>query len=243
MDDDLHKDLFGADHLSDSNSDLDILLDEGEILERNLVLNLPIPPSLQLLGHQPECITDIPGLLISRNLISPDLCALYFNWLESRYFSSSLGSSINGINQGLHFGTLLNPATPLGYLAYIARQLLPGHEFNQAIINMYDPGQGIGDHVDLLRFGDGICGFSFGCAAQMRMIKVDGDVRKRAERYAEEKEGSSGYLVDVRVGDVYVLSREARFQWTHGFPRRIGEVDNVLGRRISVTLRWLLIDS
>ncbi|KAJ1811701.1 hypothetical protein LPJ56_001425 [Coemansia sp. RSA 2599] len=141
---------------------------------------------------------------------------------------------------------MADPSTPLGYLAHICAGvsgLLPTQlqrrVYDQGIINLYDSGEGIGDHIDLLRFEDGICGFSFGSAATMRMMPA-GDI-ERASRYAEEIDGlEECVLIRLEAGDLYAFSGDARYRWTHGFPRQIEGADNVCGRRISVTLRKLL---
>ncbi|PIA16507.1 hypothetical protein COEREDRAFT_42663 [Coemansia reversa NRRL 1564] len=114
--------------------------------------------------------------------------------------------------------------------------------FDQAIINLYDSGEGIGDHIDLLRFADGIVGFNFGSPATMRLRPVvDASDRERAVRYAEElhNDCANQVIVKLQPGDVYALSGDARFHWTHGFPAFIDGATNVSGRRISVTLRKL----
>ncbi|KAJ2225509.1 hypothetical protein IWW45_007841 [Coemansia sp. RSA 485] len=191
--------------------------------------------------------TDLDFLLEGR---SPTLSNLYFDWLEAEYFphtseNPSAGDQ-NRVNQGMHFGTLSDPSTPLGYLAHICSKvtgLLPeqlqSRVYDQGIINLYDPGEGIGDHIDLLRFEDGICGFSFGGSASMRMILAT-DV-ERAARYAKEVNDEQGECVwaRVRAGDLYAFAGDARYRWTHGFPKQIDGKDNVSGRRISVTLRKL----
>ncbi|KAJ2785155.1 hypothetical protein GGI15_002015 [Coemansia interrupta] len=182
--------------------------------------------------------TTIPGFHLYRTHLPPTLLASYTTWLTARYFSSPTS------NQAMHFGPLLDPTTPLGYLARLCRPLRHNPlAFDQAIVNMYAAGEGIGDHVDLRRFMDGICGVSFGAPAVMRLARVmGGGGGGWQERYAEEVEGEDAVYVEVRPGDVYVLEGEARWKWTHGFPRQIEGRDNVVGRRISVTLRTLVPD-
>ncbi|KAJ2084270.1 hypothetical protein H4R24_000212 [Coemansia sp. RSA 988] len=205
-------------------------------------------------SHKEE--THVSGLALYRRALDPDLCSRYFNWLSSEYFSQTpqLGSECNReprLNQGMHFGSLNDTNTPFGYLAQLSQALhglLPARiyqrevMFDQAIINLYDAGEGIGDHIDLLRFADGIVGFSFGSAATMRMRPVvNASDRERAAHYAEEMHDTCANEVRIRLqpGDVYALSGDARLHWTHGFPAFVDGVANVSGRRISVTLRKL----
>ncbi|KAJ1729481.1 hypothetical protein LPJ72_004954 [Coemansia sp. Benny D160-2] len=206
----------------------------------------------------------VPGLAVYRSMLGPRLSRLFFAWLSAKYFRTTPVAGTQGsgggvpdgprINQGMHFGALADRRTPLGFLAALAAargghlHLHGGQVFDQAIINLYDPGEGIGDHIDLLRFGDGVVGFSFGGSATMRMRELHGaeDIA-RASRYAheeEEEEEGEGCLSHVAVGldagDVYAMAGDARYRWTHGFPATIGGRSNVQSRRISVTLRRLL---
>jgi 2OG-Fe(II) oxygenase superfamily len=122
----------------------------------------------------------------------------------------------------------------------------------QAIINLYRPGEGIASHVDLLRrFGDGIVGVSLG--------EGEGGVAMRFARAAEGREAGGGngdrdeFEVWLPSRSVLVLTREARYEWTHGIAARLrdkvedGEEKEggrwqwqERGVRVSVTFRWLL---
>ncbi|KAJ2017088.1 hypothetical protein IWW57_005419, partial [Coemansia sp. S610] len=188
----------------------------------------------------------IPGLVIYRNVLSAGQCAQYYSWLTTEYFADTTDRRAN---QGMHFGALTDPDTPLGRLGQISttlQRLLPASVlarpvvFDQAIINLYDPGEGIGDHVDLLRFDDGVVGFSFGGSATMRMRQVRGDMQ-RAATYARELESvdPDEVAVALHAGDVYAMSGEARYRWTHGIPKTVRGEANIQDRRISVTLRKL----
>ncbi|KAJ2891426.1 hypothetical protein IWW38_003624 [Coemansia aciculifera] len=182
----------------------------------------------------------IPGLRIYRNLLSADLSTQYFSWLTHAYFHTP-GSTTN---QGLHFGTF-DKATPLGRLSTISQTLItPSMDFlfDQAIVNLYERGEGIGDHVDLQRFDSCVVGFSFGATAVMRLRPVR-DRQTAATAYARELDFADPAEIQVvlRAGDVYILEGEARYGWTHGIPKTVGGGKvNIESRRISVTLRKLV---
>ncbi|KAI0092122.1 hypothetical protein BDY19DRAFT_579727 [Irpex rosettiformis] len=123
----------------------------------------------------------------------------------------------------------------------------------QVIVNFYKPGEGITPHVDLLdRFGDGIIGVSLGSGCVMQFVKVDADSTTEGvnlDRPTCNK--SRAWDVFLPHGSVYVMSDEARYEWTHGIDGRredwVGERVNAdIGRwvmrsiRVSVTFRWLL---
>ncbi|KAJ2747706.1 hypothetical protein GGI20_000355 [Coemansia sp. BCRC 34301] len=177
----------------------------------------------------------VPGLVVCRKVFCTEICRQYFAWLNQEYFPTS-----NGVNQGMHFGRI-DAATPLGRLCQVSQGLYSCvEELDQAIINLYERGEGIGDHVDLLRFDDGIVGFSFGGTAVMRMRRVRD---RSAATYAKEleTEDASEVRVELEAGDVYLLSGEARYRWTHGIPKKIDGEDNIKSKRISVTLRKLSV--
>jgi hypothetical protein len=131
------------------------------------------------------------------------------------------------IPQGTH--TLLFPAEPT--------------RARQAIINLYQPGEGITPHVDLLgRYGDGIVGVSFASGCAMRFDKV-------------EQEGAHQQRYDVYLPErsMIVMTEDARYGWTHGIDKKtrdfVAPLDSTAmsdgvwlerGMRMSVTFRWLL---
>jgi alkylated DNA repair dioxygenase AlkB len=102
----------------------------------------------------------------------------------------------------------------------------------QAILNLYEPGQGISPHIDLPhRYADGIVGASLagGCVLVL-------------ERAGERHD------VYLPPRSVYVFSGEVRWEWTHGIPGREYDVvledcgeEMTLPRdvRVSATLRWM----
>ncbi|KAH6813964.1 2-oxoglutarate and oxygenase superfamily protein [Perilla frutescens var. frutescens] len=100
--------------------------------------------------------------------------------------------------------------------------------FNQLIVNMYQPGEGIGAHVDLMRFEDGIAIISLESRCVMHF-------------------SSGGRLkipVLLRPGSLVLMWGEARYLWKHEINRHPGfqiwqgkQVHQK--RRTSVTLRRL----
>jgi hypothetical protein len=113
----------------------------------------------------------------------------------------------------------------------------------QAIINLYQPGEGITPHVDLLgRYGDGIVGVSFasGCAMRFDKVEEEGAHKQRYDVYLPER-------------SMIVMTEDARYGWTHGIDKKTRDFvapsdstamsDGVWierGMRMSVTFRWLL---
>ncbi|XP_072976790.1 alkylated DNA repair protein ALKBH8 homolog [Typha angustifolia] len=115
--------------------------------------------------------------------------------------------------------------------------------FDQLIGNVYEPGEGICAHVDLLRFDDGIAIISLESACVMHFTPSEPD-----GGCAETPEGEGSMTTPIPVylkpGSLVLMSGEARYLWKHGINRKDGcqlwegkEIQQ--GRRTSVTLRKL----
>jgi alkylated DNA repair dioxygenase AlkB len=96
---------------------------------------------------------------------------------------------------------------------------------DQAIINEYEPGQGIADHIDCTPcFGGVVTSLSLGGGVMMQF--------KRDELFEE---------VYLKPRTLLVMEDECRYQWTHGIPKRKTDVLNnhriLRQRRISITFR------
>ncbi|MBW0526971.1 hypothetical protein O181_066686 [Austropuccinia psidii MF-1] len=110
----------------------------------------------------------------------------------------------------------------------------------QAIINLYRPGEGIEQHVDMIdRFDDVILGISLGSNTAMKFQPLgEENLNTNQELYLEQRSG-------------YFLSHDARFNWTHGIEQNklydlVHDIPNNETRtikrartRISITIRRL----
>ncbi|KAJ8510879.1 hypothetical protein OPV22_001313 [Ensete ventricosum] len=114
--------------------------------------------------------------------------------------------------------------------------------FDQLIVNVYNPGEGICAHVDLMRFDDGIAIISLESACVMHFT------RSKQEEGNDEGQGEEGSLMRVPVflspGSLVLMSGEARYVWKHEINRKQGfqlwEGEEIhQQRRTSVTLRKL----
>ena len=99
-----------------------------------------------------------------------------------------------------------------------------GYVFNQCIVNDYQPGQGIGKHIDIKAYGGVIGCYTFGSGATMTFRN-------------KEKEES----IYVKGKSLYVMSGESRNVWTHEMASRKSDMVEgkriARGRRVSVTFR------
>lgn len=100
---------------------------------------------------------------------------------------------------------------------------------DQAIINEYQPGQGIADHIDCTPcFGDVIISLSLAAPVVMDL-----------KHYKQ----AISILLEPR--SLLVLRDEARYKWTHGIARRKQDIVNNVSlkrqRRLSITFRKMII--
>ena len=108
-----------------------------------------------------------------------------------------------------------------------AERLVP-HVADQVIVNEYIRKQGISKHVDCVPcFADGIAMISL--LESWEMVFRRGGVTKR---------------LLLEANSIAVLTREARYEWTHEIPSRTKEPSGLRRqRRVSVTLRKVLLPS
>ncbi len=99
-----------------------------------------------------------------------------------------------------------------------------GRKPSQVIVNEYQPGQGIGPHIDHKSFGPVVASLSLGSPAVMD-FSLDDDVLS----------------VKLEPRSLVVLKKDARYKWRHEIPMRrvdtINEKEFVRTRRVSLTFR------
>ncbi|XP_057535950.1 uncharacterized protein P8A3.02c [Amaranthus tricolor] len=107
--------------------------------------------------------------------------------------------------------------------------------FDQLIVNVYQPGEGICAHVDLMRYEDGIAIVSLesSCVMHFSPVEKDGEVPSATK-----------IPVHLTPGSLVIMSGEARYHWKHEINRKPGfqvwqgqELEQK--RRTSITLRRL----
>lgn len=96
---------------------------------------------------------------------------------------------------------------------------------DQAIVNEYEPGQGIALHVDRDCFGPAVATVSLGDDWEMKLRPVGGE--RKDDR-----------LLMLARGSALVMTGEARFRWMHGIDRRKTEDGGKRRRRRRVSLTF-----
>ncbi|ODQ54907.1 hypothetical protein SAICODRAFT_29135 [Saitoella complicata NRRL Y-17804] len=107
-------------------------------------------------------------------------------------------------------------------------KLWNGHDMEAGIIQKYEMGQGIGWHVDLDRFTDGVAILSLLSATTLSFRHVM-DHARRCD-------------VKLEPGSAVLMSGEARYEWEHSIEAKDWDGSEETGwwkrgRRISVTMR------
>jgi len=208
----------------------------------------------------------IPGLFFPQNIrIPPELANELMEQCMDLYFKNP------ALNQVMLFERIpsSNAFPPflvslLSTLESILQPVLPPHthtllfpsqsasiRIRQVILNLYNPGEGITPHVDLLqRFGDGILGISLGSGCVMRFRKVPPSSGLDSNSIALDNDEYWDLYLPER--SVLILSGEARYDWTHGIDAQMhdlvqcegdeNEEPTMIARgvRLSLTFRWLL---
>ncbi|MED6124510.1 hypothetical protein PIB30_059526 [Stylosanthes scabra] len=187
-------------------------------------------------------IEKVKGLWICSNFLSHH----HQNHLLSAINSQNWFTSTNN-NQAMCFGNLPSWAHQLSHLIHTSSSsILPHHLhsrdpfFDQMIVNMYLPGQGICPHVDLLRFQDAIAILSLESSCVMHFTPV-------VAAADADNSNASSVPVLLNPGSLVLLSGEARYRWKHEINRNPGfqlwqGIELEQSRRISITLRKLCPD-
>ncbi|KAK3287354.1 hypothetical protein CYMTET_5130 [Cymbomonas tetramitiformis] len=191
-----------------------------------IVAPLERPPSPALTSARKP--TGVNGLSVVPGFLSDSL---------QKYLLQNIASSgwlaDPQLNQAISFGTL--PTWLDGVIAAICKTGIfsealsarrPG--FDHMLLNVYQPGEGLGKHVDLLRFEDGICSLSLESPCIMTFTHVTTEAIRQ---------------VLLEPGDLLCMEGEARYDWMHGIDPCMQEewkgATINRGRRISITLRRL----
>ncbi|KAJ2955052.1 hypothetical protein NQZ79_g8883 [Umbelopsis isabellina] len=184
----------------------------------------------------------VPGLRLLRQGLSHAVQSTLLDFIiAANYFQNEK------TNQAMHFGDLPESFAKVGSWAKSCTDLLNDIDrqplFDQAIINLYRPGEGIRSHVDLQKFDDGVLIISLLSSCVMIMTPASEELKNASSYQNEEIADNEGISVHLRPGDVLALTGSARWDWAHGIPAR--EIDVIHGEpihrgsRVSITLRKL----
>lgn len=179
---------------------------------------------------------DIPGLHYCRDFLEEDVQRVLIDRIDKSCWRNDLERRVQhyGWRYDYRARTVASEMRlgPLpDWLERVAHRLcaetgLFDRAPDQAIINEYEPGQGIALHVDRDCFGPAIATVSLGDDWEMKLRPVGGE--RKDDR-----------LLMLARGSALVMTGEARFRWMHGIDRRKTEDGGKRRRqrRVSLTFR------
>ncbi|KAG0327185.1 hypothetical protein BG000_001047 [Podila horticola] len=255
---DMHEDDLDIDDLADLAGPA-IELENSDPLFQNImestddnntayITSTDLPPQ-----HMPH--SHIPGLCLHINFLShEDQSRLMRSIIAKNFFKG--GEQ----NQAMCFGqrdlawldwfeTLLKDSgtlsEPYCLEDWTSRQPL----FDQSIMNLYHPGDGIKPHVDLARFEDGIIIVSLLNAITMDFYPalhtmtatdpVDGGANPYTQTSTTDR--APAHSVRLEPGSIITMQGPARYEWEHGIQETTRDLvrDEWINRkiRVSITLR------
>lgn len=176
----------------------------------------------------------IPGLRYIPNFITQQHEDMIVADIDSRPWSEGLkrrvqhyGYEYNYLRRQIDVSMKAAPLVPwmVAYSKLLVKKGIFLIEPDQVIMNEYEPGQGIFNHIDCPPcFKDNIISISLlsGCLMQFHKGK------QKLGLYLEPR-------------SLLLLSGEARYEWTHGIPARKKDGDIPRSRRISATFRTVIL--
>jgi alkylated DNA repair dioxygenase AlkB len=182
----------------------------------------------------------IEGLAYVPDFLSPEAQARLLRAIDSMPWWTELRRRVQHYGYRYDYRSRsVDPSLRLGELPAWAvavadvlreRELVPRPP-DQVIVNEYEPGQGISNHIDCEPCFDGhVASVSLGSACVMNFTRC-----------------APGEVVPVLLqpGSVVVLAGEARYAWMHGIPARksdtFGGRTLARSRRVSLTFRKVIL--
>lgn len=177
------------------------------------------------------------GLYYIDNVIPKDMVKIIFDEIEKGNWTN-VGNEKSRVVQ--HFGYKYNyvsgdireKSDPMPKTIVYMRDLLKkiclelkiideNYEFNQCIINKYEPGQGISAHIDDKKYGGVVASFTIGGGAMMVFQKND-----------------ETHNIYVKSNSLYIMSGDARYKYKHSMPaRKSDDVMNKEGNMVKIQRR------
>jgi alkylated DNA repair protein alkB family protein 8 len=179
------------------------------------------------------------GLRYVSEAISEDLAGELLAWLESSDTTGWFPVGGERSRRVMHFGyaydyrsgSTTRPAGDMPDIILRLRDVISdtfdenfdeNWQFDQCILNRYEPGQGIAAHIDSTQYGDVVACFTMGSGAEMEFTHRELGVYKL---YTEPR-------------SLYVMTGDSRYVWRHSMRGRLSDPGNgKRGIRYSITFR------
>ncbi len=178
----------------------------------------------------------IKGLTYIPNYISERMQKLFVEKIDEQKWSNELKRRVQhyGYKYNYTFKKIdssMKVQDMLNWMVLLSRTMVFQGYFerraDQAIVNEYEPGQGINKHVDCVPcFNNSIASLSLLSPVVMEFTsRHTGEIRE--------------LILEPR--SLLLLNDEARYEWLHGIPARKKDGDVERSRRISVTFRNVIL--
>ena len=173
---------------------------------------------------KPNKCLPVPGLTLVRNFVSRSEHDALLTFIDSQIWSSSLNRRTQQYGfEYSYVGGLPKATTPLPEeFDVLLDRLAPFFRIkpNQVIVNEYQPGQGIGPHIDNVRdFGDTV--------ASLSLLDTWSMVFKK---------GAREHDIPLPTRSVIILKGDARYRWRHSIKKKRLQRK----RRVSITFRSMI---
>ncbi len=185
-----------------------------------------------LFDIQEETVPDIPGLTYIPDFITRDEESALIADIDVQSWLTDLKRRVQ--HYGYKYDYRARAVTNDAYLGPLPDWIQPVAQKlpfkpDQAIVNEYQPGQGISAHVDCVPcFDDTIASLSLDSGAMMQFTNGN----EKQEIYMEPR-------------SLVILSGPTRYEWRHAIPARKTDVVNGFKierhRRISLTFRTVIL--
>ena len=188
-------------------------------------------------GPEKQVIEAVPGLILIKNYITKAEESLLLGEINKREWNTGLKRRVQQYGYEYDYSSK-NMAASLGslpdFLGFLIDRIMEEKLVlkrpDQCIVNEYEPGQGISDHIDKPHlFEDGIISVSL--ASDVVMDFTSPDDKKKS------------ILLPRR--SLVLLTEDSRYKWKHGIAgRKKDKLDNgemlIRKKRISLTFRHLI---
>jgi alkylated DNA repair dioxygenase AlkB len=222
---------------SSSNSTQKRKFDLDDEEEEETIVVVKKKPTLQQLMEVVEQVTQKlpPGLELHENFVTEEEEKSLLKSIDRYEWDTTLkrrtqhyGFKYDYKNRSISKDQYLGPLPPWNDLVVqrmIEKDLVKTTP-EQAIVNEYEPGQGISAHTDSGVFGEPIVSLSLGSDCVMIFSKGD----QKVELFLKRR-------------TLLILRGESRWYWKHEIPQRKTDTVSTIvfkrGRRVSVTYRYL----
>ena len=186
-------------------------------------------------------VIQVPGLELHLDVITPEQEQKLMEWIDAQPWLEDLSRKVQHYGYRYDYrARSIDVSSRLGDLPQMLQRLATHLSDNQsalpfapeqAIVNEYQPGQGISAHVDCEPcFGPDIASLSLGSTAVMKFTHL-----------------ATKEVVDITLPrrSIVVLSGESRTAWSHAIPARKSDVisgtKQPRARRVSVTFRTVIL--